>query len=233
VPCRGRNRFCNVRSYDTLAGVANGTKGQDTKQALLEAAKQLVGERGYAGTTVRELAAASGTNLAAVNYHFGSRERLLNQAVLESFLDWADQVGEISAIDPDAGGLEQLAARARPALEIFPEVLPKFVMALEALLQAQRSPELKQQLIEHYAELRRRIGEFIRSSSRGGELPDRMVEVVASYMLAVFDGLLLQSLIDPQAVPTGDELAALYEGLAATARAEALDSLESPVLGNE
>jgi hypothetical protein len=38
-------------------------------------------------------------------------------------------------------------------------------------------------------------------------------------MLAVADGLLLQSLLDPEVVPTGEELAALYEGLAAAARA--------------
>jgi hypothetical protein len=46
-----------------------------------------------------------------------------------------------------------------------------------------------------------------------------MVEVTASFMLAVVDGLLLQSLLDPEAIPTGDELAALYEGLAAYTRA--------------
>ena len=58
--------------------------GNANKAALIEAAKQLIGERGYAGTSVRDLVAASGTNLAAVNYHFGSRDQLLTQAVLES-----------------------------------------------------------------------------------------------------------------------------------------------------
>jgi len=201
--------------------MGNGPKGNDTKMALLQAAKKLVGERGYAGATVRELAAASGTNLAAVNYHFGSRERLLNQAILESFLEWVDRVGEMGPVDPDAGGLQQLASRARPMLDFFPEARPGFVICLEALLQAGRSPELKAQLVAHYAEQRRRIGEFVTATSRGRELPDRMVEVAASFMLAVTDGLLLQSLLDPQAIPTGEELAALYEGLAASARAEA------------
>lgn len=203
------------------------TRGSDTKVALLEAAKRLVSERGYAGTTVRELAAASGTNLAAVNYHFGSRANLLNMAVLESFMDWVDRVGEAGPVDPHAGGLEQMAARARPTIAGISAMQPAFVIALEALLQAGRSPELKAQLVAHYAELRRRVGEFVKATTRGDELPDRTVEVAASYILAVADGLQLQALLDPEAIPTGDELAALYEGLVPPATPSSLACIGS------
>lgn len=207
----------------------------ETKTALLEAAKRLVAERGYAGASVRELAAVSGTNLAAVNYHFGSRENLLNEAILESFLEWVDSIGQVSAqltnTDPNAGPLEHMAAQARPILADFPERLPLFVMALEGLLQAQRSPELLGRLAAHYAEQRRRSSEFIMAATSGEPLPrdeppPRMVEVAASFMLAVVDGLFLQSLLDPEATPTGDELAALYEGLAAATRASSPPSTE-------
>jgi AcrR family transcriptional regulator len=201
---------------------------EETKSALLEAAKRLIGERGYAATSVRDLAAASGANIGAVNYHFGSRENLLNQAVLESFLEWADSIGQVSSrlksTDSTAGPLEHMAAQARPLLADFPDRLPLFVLGLEALLQAQRSPELKCQMTAHYAEQRRRASEYILASTSGdelppGEAPPRMVEVAASFMLAVIDGLLLQSLLDPEAVPTGEELAAFYERLAAITRA--------------
>jgi AcrR family transcriptional regulator len=189
-----------------------------TKQSLLNAAKRLVLERGYAGASVREITAASGTNLGAVNYHFGSREKLLNEAILEFFLEWGERVREV-AVDPAAGPLEQLAARARPMAGGIAEAEPQFVVLLEALLQARRSPELHGQLAEHYARQRRLAAESIRTSESGRHLPARMVDVIASYMLAVADGLQLQWQLDPAAVPTGDELAALYEGLAAAARA--------------
>jgi AcrR family transcriptional regulator len=199
----------------------------ETKSALLEAAKRLIGERGYAATSVRDLAAASGANIGAVNYHFGSRENLLNQAVLESFLEWADSIGQVSShlnsADSNAGPLEHMAAQARPLLADFPDRLPLFVLGLEALLQAQRSSELKRQMTAHYAEQRRQASEYIIAATSGyelppGEAPPRMVEVAASFMLAVIDGLLLQSLLDPEAIPTGEELAAFYEGLAAITR---------------
>ena len=215
--------------YDTIVCMATSTAGEATRAALLDAARRLVVERGYAGASVRELTAAAGANLAAVNYHFGSRERLLTEAILASFLEWADAVGQVStslaSADPNAGPLEHMAAQARPLLADFPERLPLFVMALEALLQAQRSPELRSRLAAHYAEHRRRASELIMAGTPGleppapGEPVPRMVEVTASFMLAVVDGLLLQALLDPEAVPTGDELAAFYEGLAAITRA--------------
>jgi AcrR family transcriptional regulator len=191
---------------------------EETKTALVEAAKQLVAERGYAGASVRELTAVAGTNLGAVNYHFGSRENLLNQAILESFLEWAGRVGEQGPADPDAEPLQHLAARARPAVDGIPEMQPAFVVALEALLQSRRSPELHEWIVEHYVKLRQLAIDGMTATERGRELPRRFLQVVASYMIAVVDGLQLQALIDPEAIPTGDELAALYEAFAAAAK---------------
>jgi AcrR family transcriptional regulator len=204
--------------------------GNATKAALLEAAKQLILEQGYAGTSVRDLAAASGTNLAAVSYHYGSRENLLNEALLESFLEWADEVGEVSSrlagADPNAGPLEHMAAQARPTIDEFPRRVPLFVTCLEAMLQAQRSPELRSHLAAHYAEQRRRAIEHMLEGRQGPEPPRRLLEVFASFLLAIGDGLMLQSLLDPEAIPTGDELAGLYETLAALTRASGPASQE-------
>jgi AcrR family transcriptional regulator len=198
---------------------------EETKAALLRAAQQLIIERGYAGASVRELAAAAGTNIGAVNYHFGSRENLLNEAMLESFLEYAGRSADVD-VDPAAEPLKQLAERARPMVEGIPAARPAFVMGLEAILQSQRSPELHSRLVEHYATLRRMAIEGMAATKRGSELPPRFLEVVASYMIAVADGLQLQALIDPGVVPTADELAFFYESLAATTRAAGQTSTE-------
>jgi AcrR family transcriptional regulator len=191
---------------------------EDTRSALLAAAKRLVLERGYARTSVRDLVSEAGANLGAVNYHFGSREKLLNQAIFEFFLEWGESVGQVEAA-PGAGPVEQLAASARSIVDGIPSAQPLFVVFLECLLQSRHSPELRRELAEHYARHREHAGERIRASPGLSELPSRTVEVIASYMLAVADGFQIQALIDPDSVPTGDELAAFYEGLAALARA--------------
>ncbi|MBU2551363.1 MAG: CerR family C-terminal domain-containing protein [Proteobacteria bacterium] len=49
---------------------------EPTKTRILEAAETLFAEKGYAAVSVREITAAAGVHLAAVNYHFGSKKRL-------------------------------------------------------------------------------------------------------------------------------------------------------------
>ena len=51
---------------------------QDTKTLILDAAEVLFGEHGFDGTSLRKLTSTAGVNLAAVNYHFRSKEGLLD-----------------------------------------------------------------------------------------------------------------------------------------------------------
>src|SRR5712692_2888103 len=62
----------------------------DTKTRILDAAERLFVEHGFEATSLRQLTAAAGVNLAAVNYHFGSKEELF-QAVLTRRLDPMNQ----------------------------------------------------------------------------------------------------------------------------------------------
>lgn len=48
-----------------------------TKDRILDAAERLFADRGLAGTSLRAITAAAGVNLAAVHYHFGSKEALV------------------------------------------------------------------------------------------------------------------------------------------------------------
>lgn len=56
----------------------NGTSPQET---LLDAAERLFAEKGFDGVSIRELTQAAGTNLASVNYYFGSKENLFAEAI--------------------------------------------------------------------------------------------------------------------------------------------------------
>lgn len=60
----------------------DGSTGTGTKERILDTAERLFAHHGYRTTSLRTLTAEAGVNLAAVNYHFGSKEALLD-AVFE------------------------------------------------------------------------------------------------------------------------------------------------------
>ena len=48
-----------------------------TKQRILDVAEALFAEHGFAGTSLRQVTSRADVNIAAVNYHFGSKENLV------------------------------------------------------------------------------------------------------------------------------------------------------------
>jgi AcrR family transcriptional regulator len=70
--------------------VAIDATSADTKTRILDAAELLFMEHGFEATSLRSLTSAAAVNLAAVNYHFGSKEELF-QAVLTRRLDPMNQ----------------------------------------------------------------------------------------------------------------------------------------------
>ena len=54
----------------------------DTKQKILDAAERLFAAQGYSATSLRQIIAEAGVNLASVHYHFGSKEELLHELIL-------------------------------------------------------------------------------------------------------------------------------------------------------
>ena len=62
----------------------------DTRERILDAAEHLFMAHGYEGTSMRQITGDAGVNLAAVNYHFGSKESLM-QEVFRRRLDWLNE----------------------------------------------------------------------------------------------------------------------------------------------
>lgn len=56
-------------------------RGADSRVQILDVAEALFADRGYFGVSIREITDAADTRLAAVNYHFGSKEQLFGQVI--------------------------------------------------------------------------------------------------------------------------------------------------------
>lgn len=151
------------------------------REDLLAGAKRCLIERGWARTTVRDIASAAGVSHAAIGYHFGSKDALLTQALVEA----VDELGEELARRVPSDKPEQ---RWQALIDSFATHRALWVAQLEAAMQAERSPEVR----EHLAQGQRGGREGL-----GGSVP-----------LAVLTGLMLQWLVDPDHTPTGADVVA-------------------------
>lgn len=79
-----------------VAEIASYRARSDTRERLLEAAVQLFGDRGFAATTMRDLAAAVGIKAPAIYNHFSSKEEILGTAV-----EWALRDFNLRVFGPD------------------------------------------------------------------------------------------------------------------------------------
>jgi AcrR family transcriptional regulator len=91
--------------------------GLRTRARLLEAALDLIAERGEDGVTLREVTDAAEANVAAVSYHFGALKSLCDAAIehgLERYLDAQQEA--ISELGPESTVEDLAAAFARPMI---------------------------------------------------------------------------------------------------------------------
>jgi AcrR family transcriptional regulator len=156
------------------------------REDLLAGAKQCLIERGWAHTTVRDIAAAAGVNHAAIGYHFGSREALLTQALMAAMDELGDEMASrLGDVDPDQ--------RWQALIDTFTTHRPLWVAQLEAIAVAERNEEVREHLAAGQREAR---------DGLGGAVPN-----------AILVGLMVQWLVDPATAPSGADVVAEIRAL--------------------
>src|SRR5215470_1873715 len=189
-----------------------------TQEKILDSAEELFMEHGFEATSLRQITAAADVNLAAVNYHFGSKEELF-QSVLTRRLDPMNQerLALLTRLEataaPHALSCEKiLLALFVPALRLArdPARGGKNFLRLLGRAYADPAPFIRQFLAEQYADM---IGRF--KAAFGRALPDlpkkelswrlHFIMGALSYTLAATDALRLIAELTP-AEDANDEL---------------------------
>ncbi len=138
-------------------------KYSETAIRILDAAEGLFAELGMEATSLRLITQQAGVNLAAVNYHFRSKDALFEAVFLRRFGPWATEcIGELDALEKRvAGGKEPLAVEAvvmsyvRPALALSKDPAcggAMFVRLFSRVL-VENHRQLRETLSRQYGEL--------------------------------------------------------------------------------
>jgi AcrR family transcriptional regulator len=175
------------------------------REDLLAGAKSCLYEKGYGRTTARDIATAAGVSLAAIGYHFGSKEALLNAAMMEATGEWGRAVEAAVAGVAAATEEERFATTWQRVGETFVEYRGLWAAQFEAIAQIDRTPELKEVL----AGAQRMARLAIAAMFQGREAADTEEEyLLGTFYQAVLAGYAVQWLLDSSQAPSGPDFLA-------------------------
>lgn len=194
------------------------------REKLLAGAKRCLYEKGYARTTARDVAAAAGVSLAAIGYHFGSLEALLNAAMIQAIDEWGQELGRTLAADADtdaaAGPLERFEASWARVIASFEAHRQLWVATFEVFAQIEHAPEVRRFLADAIQQGRLGLASLFQGID--AERDERGAWAVGSFYQALLSGVMVQWLADPERAPSGRDLAdALRTIMADTSRENA------------
>lgn len=136
----------------------------NTKERILHAAEDLFAQHGFAGTSLRQVTSRADVNIAAVNYHFGSKENLVHEVFKHRMDDMSEKrlsaLATTLAKDPnDLEGI--LLAFIQPALALTLDRHGASFVRVLARAYAEKNDGLRNFLSENYGQVLREFAKAI------------------------------------------------------------------------
>jgi AcrR family transcriptional regulator len=188
----------------------------DTRQRLLDATRRCIAAKGLAATTSRDITGEAGANLAAITYHYCSKDDLVAEALLASLRSWLTPALDV------LGGAGDPASRAIVAIQTlmasFAQHRDEAPAFLQALVEAPRIAPLQAGVVRLWDDLCELLAGHISEMQGRGELGSWVEpQAMSALLVAVANGLVLQVTTDPDG-PGLDAMAAQFGGLLLAAR---------------
>jgi AcrR family transcriptional regulator len=190
-----------------------------TRELLMESAATVAARRGIERASLDEVAERAGFTKGAVYANFGNKEELflaMLDAHFEARLEELDRIVSTEA-DPDTQAREAAQGLMR-MLDAQPESHRLF---FEFAVYAARNEGFREQLVARYRSLRERLADLLAERvDRPGIDPVVPPDEVAAMAFAMANGMALERLLEPEAVPDtlfGEMMATFFIGLRARA----------------
>uniref|UniRef100_A0AAU2VMC3 TetR/AcrR family transcriptional regulator n=1 Tax=Streptomyces sp. NBC_00008 TaxID=2903610 RepID=A0AAU2VMC3_9ACTN len=187
------------------------------REDLLEGAKRCLLEKGYARTTARDIVAASGTNLASIGYHYGSKEALLNLAFIKVTEEWGDvltkendEAGHETSADVPPAPLDQFYETWERVIGSYEQTRSVWQLQMEVISRIDSDPDLQKALAAPQREGRDGLAENMLGIDPEAE-PEK-ARVAGLFCQALLAGVMVQWLMDRDSAPSARDLT---EGLKA------------------
>jgi len=169
----------------------------DRAERIVEAMRASVATRGFNASTFDQVARDAGVSRGLLHYHFGSKERLLVEAVRRECELRHEQIDQAMA---GAGSADEVLAALVSAFEEYLGEGPSpAVMMYEMITLAQRNQEIAAQLEDLGRGVRTHIAQELREKADAGVLELRAdAATAATILLALADGITIRLMTEPE-----------------------------------
>jgi len=176
--------------------------GDDRREQMLRAAVEVIAERGFPETRISDIGRRVGASSALVIYYFGTKDRLLTDALRYSEdLFYAEAAKRLDAIDGAQAKIEALV-RMSCGSDGKDSLASSWLLWPDLWAQAVRHPEVSQHREELDQRWRDKVAEIVRAGVEGGEFDHVDVDDFTLVLTALLDGLAVQvALGDPTVSP--------------------------------
>ncbi|MFE2284891.1 TetR/AcrR family transcriptional regulator [Streptomyces sp. NPDC059443] len=173
------------------------------REDLLEGAKKCLVEKGFVGTTARDIVKASGANLASIGYHYGSKDALLTQAFIALIEEWGAQF--TAGMTGEGGSLERFRSVWDGVYAGHEASGPIWAASMEVALARDRLPELRAMLAASQGEGRKGLVSMFTGVPEE-ELTEDDLRTTGVFYQALLNGFMLQWLFDPASAASPADL---------------------------
>jgi AcrR family transcriptional regulator len=189
------------------------------REALLAGAKRCLLEKGFGRTTARDIAAASGVSLAAIGYHFGSKEALLIDALMAAIQEWEAEFRETlsGSARPNATPMQRFESIWGCLIESFTAHRSLWAANFDVFSQ-----------MDHVPEIRRGVGKALKNAWAAlaslflnvdeAAIDGETVRTVGAFHHGLMIGVMAQWLMDPKQAPSARDLTEAVRRLTAEPR---------------
>ncbi|GGQ88167.1 MULTISPECIES: TetR/AcrR family transcriptional regulator [Streptomyces] len=183
------------------------------REDLLEGARRCLLDKGFVRTTARDIVKESGTNLASIGYHYGSKDALLVQAYVSLIEGLGDSFdpgwGAGGGTSSEPGTLERFEEVWANVIRSLPEARAVWMLSLEVIIYSDRLQEVRKLLAEAQEQGRSGIVPMFNGVPED-RLDRETVDTEGRFYQTLLNGLMVQWLFDPD---SATDAAQLTEGL--------------------
>ncbi|MFE5891935.1 TetR/AcrR family transcriptional regulator [Streptomyces sp. NPDC056462] len=179
------------------------------REDLLEGAKRCLLDKGFARTTARDIVKESGTNLASIGYHYGSKDALLAQAYVSLVEGMGDDFEGATGITAEPGSIERFREVWSNIIGTMSGPGSMWRLSMEIVVMGDQLPEVRDHLALAQREACRGLIPLL-MGGREEDVPDESLDTLGRFYVTLMTGLIAQWTFDPKTAPDADQLS---EGL--------------------